>query len=1384
MMNSKYYKIGSKEILMPLDHALDRYQSTWKRYDVALGYISGFVFKKYPRSSFIDIGANVGDSAALVRNYSSVPILAIEGSPEFFPYLEHNSIEIQGIVCADCFVGPEDLISAKSIQHSVGTASIKKDISPESNLESEQIRVLPLSRILEDHQEFKQAKLLKIDTDGFDFPIIDASLDVISEQLPVLFFEYDITFKEDAHKDSIQTIKSLCDVGYRQFLIYDNYGNFLLNLSSDNLGQMSDLTSYLLSNRYTTGSIAVYYFDVCAFSECDIDICNAIRDYELSLTLKSREILSSSLESESQLVQYPILNTPLIVIDGVFFQLFKTGIARVWSSLLKEWSESEFARHIIVLDRKKSAPKIPGITYRDVRAYNYGDVDSDRMLLQTICDEENASLFISTYYTTPLTTASVFMTYDMIPEVMGWDLTHPMWQTKNYAINHASSYISISQNTAKDLASVFPEVVDYPNLVSCLAFDESVFKKSSQNDIIRFQEKYSISKPYWLLVGHPGGYKNGILFFQSLSKLADRSQFDVICTCSVTELDPELVSSVDGYKVHLLKLSDDDLRSAYSGAIALVYPSKYEGFGLPILEAMACSCPVITCAISSIPEVAGDAAIFVDPDDVDSMVNAIVQIQDSTVRRDLIEKGLINVQKFSWAKTAELMSGRLLETARMFHLQKIEDNAIIEQIASVIDVFDKSKITGDLGDLSGLRYARQILAHHYLSKSLDQLKVSHLGPIGDIHRELCNYQSLLGQLTDSETHLVSSLSEHFQSNSIGSLLSAVLVSMLYQRPDLVCRNIDITKIPFWFLKDYTKFICTLPLLFNQVGEISQYVGFMIDWLRFLNEKAINEPDSIRWNEVAWMTLQHLNMIPFFLVEQNIKEYFVIRASLVAYYLTSKNYSLQYQFPSLQRDGSRIRLGVLATHFTPQAETFASLPIYKSLDRNKFEIILISQLQTGHRLERYCMGLVDLDVKLPDGLTNRVTCIRNLDLDILFFATNTTLITDDMLLLASHRLARIQVTGMNSPTTTGLKSIDYYISGAFINPIFSVDDHYSETIVSLKSAGQCFDFATERSLEEGELISWRNFAISESSIVYCSGANFREITPELELSWVKIIAAIPDSVLMLYPFTFSLSDDYPIAVFRDRINQTFMNYGLDFSRLIILDSALTRSQIMNRLRIADIYLDSYPSSGMMLLVDPLILNMPTLVMEMNSARSLGRGSAFLRELKVEELIVRDVQSYIDLAIQLGQDTSFRNQMRDAIQLGMSQNPSFVNVDRYGEEISKAFYQIFDDYQSKQILNSFEMRDKNVIIFPDWDLDEDELFESMISPVRLVAADEACEKTSLLVYIGDRDPEEADLLMSSVLMYLVIEEGIEVSDIGPAVIFLDEEASSDLHQIKMQ
>ncbi|EAW36727.1 glycosyltransferase [Lyngbya sp. PCC 8106] len=446
---------------------------------------------------------------------------------------------------------------------------------------------------------------------------------------------------------------------------------------------------------------------------------------------------------------------PKIAIDGIFFQYYKTGIFRVWKSLLETWKNQEFSRNIVVLDRMGTAPKIPGIRYRKISAHNYQNSEQDRMMLQYICDEEGADLFISTYYTTPISTPSVFMAYDMIPEVLGADFNEPMWREKHHAIRHASGYISISENTASDLVKCFSGIS--PEQVTVAHCGVSpVFSLNSQADINQFKMKYGITKPYFILVGAGSNYKNAGLFFQAFDQLYSKQGFEIVCTGgSSLWLSAEYRQFTSGCVVHPLQLSDEELAIAYSGAVALVYPSLYEGFGMPVAEAMACGCPVITCKNSSIPEVAGEAAIYVNETDINVMANALCEIQKPEVRRQLIETGLQQVQKFTWLKMADRVSSALIN-ATLLRLNLREINLIIfpdwtqdeeslgSDLAQVIKsvlthpksneitlLIDSSNISGEEADLALSSIIMNLMMEEELEVS-DEPNISLIGQLSDI----------------------------------------------------------------------------------------------------------------------------------------------------------------------------------------------------------------------------------------------------------------------------------------------------------------------------------------------------------------------------------------------------------------------------------------------------------------------------------------------------------------------------------------------------------------------------------------------------------------------------------------------------------------------------
>ena len=340
-----------------------------------------------------------------------------------------------------------------------------------------------------------------------------------------------------------------------------------------------------------------------------------------------------------------------IVIDGIFFERCRTGIFRMWDSLLKEWSTTPFARRIVVLDRSGHAPRHPHIEYRLTPRADTTNLNDEQKLLETICAQENAALFVSTYYTSIDTVPSVMPVYDLIPEKMGFDLREADWVAKHLAIKRASAFCCISHSTRNDLLELFPDIDPASAVVTHCGLDRRIFKPSTGAEVVSLCQRLNLDRPYFILVGGKAGYKNAQMFFEAMRTLPTQHGFKVLVTGNFSP--SEIRGLETGCEIVTATLTNEELNAAYSGALALVYPSKYEGFGLPLLEAMACGCPAITTPWTSLPEVGGSAVMYVN--DGRSLANAMVEIQRPGTREMLIAAGYEQIEKFRW----DTMAGQI-----------------------------------------------------------------------------------------------------------------------------------------------------------------------------------------------------------------------------------------------------------------------------------------------------------------------------------------------------------------------------------------------------------------------------------------------------------------------------------------------------------------------------------------------------------------------------------------------------------------------------------------------------------------------------------------------------------------------------------------------------
>lgn len=193
------------------------------------------------------------------------------------------------------------------------------------------------------------------------------------------------------------------------------------------------------------------------------------------------------------------------------------------------------------------------------------------------------------------------------------------------------------------------------------AIDDTFTRDVSENVTLVLKERYGIPSPYVLSVGRLDPHKNIVRLIEAYAAARARGVHEFLVLVGGRHLESysrrveERITELELNDVVYLApfIPDADLALVYSGARALLYPSLHEGFGLPLLEAMACGIPVAASKSTSLPEIAGDAALLFDPENTESITESIVRITKDGVLRDIyIKRGYERVRDFSWDSSA------------------------------------------------------------------------------------------------------------------------------------------------------------------------------------------------------------------------------------------------------------------------------------------------------------------------------------------------------------------------------------------------------------------------------------------------------------------------------------------------------------------------------------------------------------------------------------------------------------------------------------------------------------------------------------------------------------------------------------------------------------
>lgn len=270
------------------------------------------------------------------------------------------------------------------------------------------------------------------------------------------------------------------------------------------------------------------------------------------------------------------------------------------------------------------------------------------------------AVFVSSYLTSlPLSVPQVALAHDLNHELLR-DLyadAHGVWLRRRYPeyLRRATRVIAVSETTKRHVEQYYgiaPDLID----VVYHAVDPSRFYRDTREDSFTAAARtWGVSRPYILYVGARAPFKNFQTVLHAMTRIHKSTGLTLVAAGppwnerEAAEVAAHPVAPALRVVAHP---DDEGLRLLYSFATAFVFPSRHEGFGIPLLEAMACGSPVVASDTAVFREVAGSAAIYFDPSDPDDLVRAIEACVEMRTGLELRERGLLQAAKYSWDRAA------------------------------------------------------------------------------------------------------------------------------------------------------------------------------------------------------------------------------------------------------------------------------------------------------------------------------------------------------------------------------------------------------------------------------------------------------------------------------------------------------------------------------------------------------------------------------------------------------------------------------------------------------------------------------------------------------------------------------------------------------------
>jgi FkbM family methyltransferase len=482
-------------------------------------------------------------------------------------------------------------------------------------------------------------------------------------------------------------------------------------------------------------------------------------------------------------------------------------------------------------------------------------------------------------------------------------------------------------------------------------------------------------------------------------------------------------------------------------------------------------------------------------------------------------------------------------------------------------------------------------------------------------------------------------------------------------------SIPPSALPAWLV-----FLFERPQMFTSNGDAGAFAAYLGLLCARVNEYLRQSGKHAR--DAAALFIASSAFVQSNFNELNLRDTMRARGAIIELILERSGATVD-ELRALRPIGAGPRIGFIAIAVGDSAESAFLAAHMERLDRQKYEIRLYTLNEPTGRLGALCRGAADSYVRLPANLREAVARLRRDDLDMAVFSMNLSYLSQLATQIAAHRVARVQVSTIASPVTTGLRNMDVMVSGEF-NETEKSPHEYTESLVCLPGALNCYPFQyIVEGLAPVKPVTRAELGIPEGAMLFLSTSNFFKLLPEVTEQWFQILQRVPGSSLALMPFGPNWSSEYPVDLFMARLHRQMADTGVSFDRLHVLRPVPTIAHLHRVLQLADVYLDSFPFSGACSIFDALDVGLPIVARSGSVCRS-RHSKAILQEMGLVDWASTDDASYVRHAVELGTSAAKRREARERLAKARRAGFPLTDTASYAAKLMPAFDRLFLDW----------------------------------------------------------------------------------------------------------